>query len=161
MQKHEKKRVGLTVALAAGALIYAVAGAPAWAQNAPPPPPSNDAGDQAAQGMPETQQQGDVSFVSGGVGLDESHALRAAAGHWPLSLQFIGPGREYVSDVRVRITDGQGNEVLNTDSHGPYMLVRLHPGHYTIHAKHGDAEQTRTVDVSGAGSAKASFSWRG
>ena len=43
-------------------------------------------------GMPATEQQGDVSFVSGGVGRDESTALRQARSQWPLSLLFTGPG---------------------------------------------------------------------
>jgi hypothetical protein len=95
-------------------------------------------------GMLVEQHQGNVTFVSGGVGLDESHALRAEARSWPLELQFTGP---------------QGTDVLQTDSRGPYMLVRLHPGRYVVHASYKDEDQTRSVAVANGGHASASFHW--
>ena len=105
------------------------------------------------------QNQGDVTFVSGGVGLDESHALRAEAHSWPLALQFTGPGSDYLADVHVNITGPQGTDVLQADSSGPYMLVRLHPGRYVVHASYKDEDQTRSVVVANGGHASASFHW--
>jgi hypothetical protein len=55
---------------------------------------STSAGNANGGGLPQIQQQGDVSYTSGGVGLDESHALRAAEHSWPLSLRFTGPGSD-------------------------------------------------------------------
>ena len=63
-------------------------------------------------GMPVAQHQGNVTFVSGGIGLDESHALRAEAHNWPLELQFTGPGSDYLADIHVSITGPHGAEVL-------------------------------------------------
>ena len=39
------------------------------------------AGNANGGGLPQIQQQGDVSFVSGGVGLDESKALQIGRAH--------------------------------------------------------------------------------
>ncbi|TDV35164.1 hypothetical protein C7405_106196 [Paraburkholderia caballeronis] len=111
-------------------------------------------------GMPQTEQQGDVSFVSGGVGLDESTALRRAQSQWPLSLRFTGPSSAYVANVHVQIVDAGGKTVLDTASKGPYMLVRLHPGRYTIHATYSDVARSQTVTVRGNGSARATFAWQ-
>jgi len=110
-------------------------------------------------GMPATEQQGDVSFVSGGVGRDESTALRQARSQWPLSLLFTGPGSSYVADVHVQITNASGTSVLDTRSHGPHMLVRLAPGRYTITATYGSTTRTQRVNVAGNGSARATFSF--
>ncbi|MGF6568138.1 hypothetical protein SAMN05443245_2906 [Paraburkholderia fungorum] len=119
----------------------------------------SSAGNDNGGGMPQTQQQGDVSFVSGGVGLDESKALQQAQSHWPLSLRFTGPGSEFVADVKVRVVDAHNTEVLNTSSRGPYMLVKLHPGHYTVHAQYKDRDQSKSVTVPASGNTKAAFYW--
>jgi hypothetical protein len=120
---------------------------------------NTSAGNIHQTGMPQTQTQGDVSFVTGGVGLDESTALRRAQSQWPLSLRFTGPGSEYVADVHVQIVSAAGATVLDTTSKGPYMLVRLKPGRYTVHVNHGSVDRSQTVTVRGNGSARASFSF--
>jgi hypothetical protein len=121
----------------------------------------SSAGNDNGGGMPQTQQQGDVSFVSGGVGLDESKALQQAQSHWPLSLRFTGPSSEFLADVHVRVVDAHNSEVLNATSRGPYMLVRLHPGRYTVHAQYKDRDQSKPVTVPASGTTKAAFYWSG
>ena len=120
---------------------------------------NTSAGNTNGGGLPQVQQQGDVSYVSGGVGLDESRALRQAQRQWPLTLRFTGPNAEFLADVHVRIVDAHNSEVLNTTSRGPFMLVRLSPGRYTVHAKYNDREQTRSVSVPAHGNVKSAFIW--
>ncbi|WP_094782757.1 hypothetical protein [Paraburkholderia ribeironis] len=120
---------------------------------------NTSAGNTNGGGMPQIQQHGDVSYVSGGVGLDESKALQQAQSQWPLSLRFTGPSAEFLADVQVRLVDAHNAEVLNTASRGPYMLVRVHPGQYTVHARYKDEEQTRSVTVPATGTAKSAFYW--
>jgi hypothetical protein len=120
---------------------------------------NSSAGNANGGGLPQIQQQGDVSFVSGGVGLDESKALQQAQSQWPLSLRFTGPSAEFLADVHVRVVDAHNGEVLNTTSRGPYMLVRLHPGRYTVHARYKDQEQSKPVTVPPTGTAKSAFYW--
>ncbi|AOK30494.1 carboxypeptidase regulator [Burkholderia singularis] len=129
--------------LAAAALTFGIAGA-AFAQS----------------GLPDVQRQGNVSFVSGGVGQDESSAFQRNERRWPLALRFTGAGGEFLADVRVSVRDARGREVLAADARGPYMLVRLAPGRYTIRAAYNGNEQTRTVAVPAKGGAKVAFSWR-
>jgi len=117
------------------------------------------AGNANGGGMPPIQHEGSVSYVSGGVGLDESTALKSAAREWPLSLRFTGPTAEYLADVHVKIVGGSNDQVLATDAKGPYMLVKLPPGHYTVHARYKDQEQTRAVNVTGKPGAHADFHW--
>ena len=105
------------------------------------------AGNESGGGMPQIQHQGDIAYVSGGVGSDESDALKRAAHHWPLAMRFTGPGADYLADVHVRIVGPHDTEVLKADSRGPYMLVKLPPGRYTVHAQYKDEDQTREVKV--------------
>jgi hypothetical protein len=111
-------------------------------------------------GLPQIERNGTVEYVSGGVGLDESQAFRREQTHWPLAMRFIGPTADYIADVHVRIVDPRGDEVLSTNSRGPYMLAKLPPGNYTVHASYRDQEQTRTVSVSSRPGARAEFHWR-
>jgi hypothetical protein len=110
-------------------------------------------------GLPQIQHQGDVSYVSGGVGQDESKALERERSHWPLSMQFTGPGSDFLADVHVRIVDVHNNEVLHADSLGPFMLVKLRPGRYTVHATYKNRDQTKTVNIASKGSTQAAFYW--
>ena len=108
-------------------------------------------------GMPAMKQAGDVNYVTGGVGLDESRALRSAAPHWPLELLFAGPGSDYLADVHVDVTGG-GGSVFKATADGPYMLVKLPPGDYVVHATYKGEEKTQAIKV-GSAHQKASFRW--
>jgi hypothetical protein len=110
-------------------------------------------------GMPQIQRQGDIEFVSGGVGADESHALESARSQWPLGLNFTGSGSDYLADVQVRIVDSHDSDVLKATSQGPYMLVRLRPGQYTVHASYKGNEQSKAVTVPAKGSTRSTFHW--
>ncbi|SDV51618.1 carboxypeptidase-like regulatory domain-containing protein [Chitinasiproducens palmae] len=138
------------LAVAAAAALLSAPFAHAAPGDAPPPPPPN--------GL-QTQQANGIDYISGGVGLDESTTLKKEAARWPLSLEFIGGERNFVADVPVKITDGRGATVFEATSQGPYMLVRLKPGHYTVHASYSGREQTRQVNVGKKG-ARARFDWR-
>jgi hypothetical protein len=120
---------------------------------------TSSAGNANGGGLPQIQHQGDVSYVSGGVGQDESKALERERSHWPLSMQFTGPGSDFLADVHVRIVDVHNNEVLHADSLGPFMLVKLRPGRYTVHATYKNRDQTKTVKIANKGSTQAAFYW--
>lgn len=113
----------------------------------------------AQPGLPAVHQQGAVSFVSGGVGQDESTAFERNEGRWPLALRFTGAGGEFLADVHVSVTDAKGAEVLKTDARGPFMLVKLAPGHYTVQASYSGKVQSRPVTVPAKGGVKEAFSW--
>jgi hypothetical protein len=72
---------------------------------------------------------------------------------------FTGPGSDFLADVRVRIVDAHDGDVLTATSRGPYMLVKLRPGRYTVHAQYKDSDQTRPVTIPAKGTAKAAFYW--
>lgn len=120
---------------------------------------NSSAGNTHGGGLPQIQQQGDVSYMSGGVGLDESRALQSAVHRWPLSLRFTGPGADFLADVHVHIVDGKGGDTLTATSRGPYMLVKLPAGRYIVHATYKDEHKTQSVTVGGNGSARAAFHW--
>ncbi|CUI37548.1 carboxypeptidase-like regulatory domain-containing protein [Achromobacter xylosoxidans] len=117
----------------------------------------------AQAALPPVQQQGSVQYVSGGIGLDESEAMKAAAKDYPLALTFAAQrdGKaDYVANVAVTIKDGQGKQVLHAESGGPYMLVKLPAGHYKVSATYEGKAQERDVKVENSGTARAVFEWK-
>ncbi|HEY1996481.1 carboxypeptidase regulatory-like domain-containing protein [Paraburkholderia sp.] len=160
--KNQGNRRRLVAAAVGAALTLGLAGG-AWAQasdvSGGSTTDNGSAGNVNGGGMPQIQSEGDVQYVSGGVGSDESKALQAAQSQWPLSMRFTGPGSDFLADVHVQIVDAHGADVLNASSRGPYMLVRLHPGRYTVHARYKSDDQQKAVTVPAQGTAKAAFYW--
>ncbi|HEY0297433.1 MAG TPA: carboxypeptidase-like regulatory domain-containing protein [Bordetella sp.] len=112
--------------------------------------------------LPATQHAGAVSYVSGGIGLDQSKALQRAMHNYPLVLTFVRArknDREYLANVAVTIKDGQGNTVLDAASDGPFMLVSLPNGRYTVSASFQGKSQQHAVAVSRSQHVRQTFSW--
>ncbi len=105
----------------------------------------------AADAAPNRLQpttSGVATYVSGGIGQDESTAIQQAAKDYSLTLEFVikaAPKDEFTSDVQVKVSDAKHNSVLDTVSRGPFLLAQLPAGRYHIDAiKNG---QTKAHDV--------------
>jgi hypothetical protein len=114
--------------------------------------------------LPPIQMHGQTEFISGGIGKDESEAILRAGKEWPLTLELAQgaqPRAEYISDVQVKITDTKGNVVLDIDSAGPYLLVKLPPGKYVLDAVYNSVTLHRKLDVGAGSGKKISLIWPG
>jgi hypothetical protein len=107
----------------------------------------------------QPQVQGDITFVSGGVGLDEVDAMRALKPNYNLHLLFALSSGEYLSDIEVAIFDKKGNAYLQAVSLGPFMLVNLKPGSYYIKARLDGQAISKKVTVTGHKATSLSFIW--
>jgi len=103
--------------------------------------------------MPQEHAQGNVSYVSGGIGVDEADLMRQEASKYPLALEMAtaagGPRDAYISDAKVDIRDASGHPVLSTTTQGPIMLVRLPSGTYTVDVDWRGTQKRKTVAVTG------------
>jgi len=112
--------------------------------------------------LPPVQSQGQTEYLTGGIGADESEAILREARSWPMVLELAqsGPARAaYISDVRVTIKDGSGNIILDTVTEGPFLLVRLVPGRYSIDASYESKTLHRDVSIGKGGSNKIMLLW--
>lgn len=111
--------------------------------------------------LPPEHTLGSVSYVSGGVGVDEAQRFEAAATQYPLVIQLFehaSPHAVYTAQAHVKITDLDGHVLLDQESQGPFMLVRLPAGEYRVSAAlNGRHLAARTVQVADGGHAKATF----
>lgn len=113
--------------------------------------------------VPAEQSQNGISYLTGGIGSDESEAIKGAMKDYPLSLIFARPqegGAAYLSDVRVAIEDESGKPVFNATADGPYLLVKLPPGRYTVSADAGGEKQQHKLEVRAGTTTQQRFDWR-
>jgi hypothetical protein len=118
---------------------------------------------QADEGsLPPERSQGSVTYVSGGIGKDESDAMKQAASRYSLAIELASPASpraQYVADVKIDIRDQRGATVLSTISDGPILLAKLPPGRYTVNAAKNGASQQRNIVIGSGGPVRAMFSF--
>lgn len=123
---------------------------------------AQDPGQDRASSLPPVQSQGQTEFLTGGVGKDESDAIQQVAKSWPLTLELSqaeAPRAEYISDVQVRIKNKSGNTVLDANAEGPFVLVKLPPGKYSIDATYESRTIHRDVTIQDGQNRKLTLMW--
>lgn len=80
----------------------------------------------------EKKEHRGIPYMSGGIGIDEREAFAAMGKDYSLKLMFALKSKEYLSDVRVEISDGIGKKVLDAVAEGPWFFTNLPPGKYTV-----------------------------
>jgi hypothetical protein len=112
--------------------------------------------------LPPERSQGSVTYLTGGIGQDESDAMKRAASRYSLAIEMsspAGPRAEYVADVKIDIRDQRGVTVLSTTSDGPILLANLPPGRYTIIADKNGKSQQRNIVVGPNARPRVKFSF--
>lgn len=122
------------------ALASAAIGSTAFAQQASP---------QSGGAMPAMQTQGALQYACGGIGIDESTAMRAAMKDHPLSLLFAAAGGAYQADVQVTLRpEGSGaGQPLTFTATGPVCLLTVPAGKYAVEAIAGGQKKQQSVTV--------------
>jgi len=109
-----------------------------------------------AQSAVHVTEDGGAQYVCGGVGSDESVAMRAAMKDHPLSLLFARASGAYLADVAVTVKDAGGTTALAMRASGPVCLVDLPAGRYTVEAESEGVLKAQVVML-GGGSKTADF----
>jgi len=81
--------------------------------------------------LPPVQDQNGISFLSGGIGQPEISSMRHVAKDYDLTLTFADVGGHFLAGVKVIISDGYGNVVLDVSSN-PILSTRLPSGVYKV-----------------------------
>ena len=88
-----------------------------------------DEGRAAAQ----TPDQVEVRYISGGVGDDDFEKIESEQNDYDLKLLFAAGGA-YLANVDVQIMDARDQDILETRTEGPVLLVQIPRGHYRVKA---------------------------
>lgn len=111
--------------------------------------------------LPAEVVQGNVRYVSGGIGEDAVMAFKQAAAEYPLELLFAqkaSPNDVYLAGVKVTVRQS-GKVLLDTESGGPFLLAHLPSGKYQIEAVSEGVTRQQTVDVQAGKHRRVVFVW--
>jgi hypothetical protein len=97
--------------------------------------------------VPATNAAVGSRYRCGGIGSDESIAMRAQMKEHPLSLLFAQPGGAYLADIDVTIQGTQSVPALTFRASGPVCLVDLPAGSYAVQATSGGVTKKQQVTV--------------
>lgn len=112
--------------------------------------------------LPKAEVLGNVTYVTGGIGEEESVAMRDVAKSYQLEIVFVRKLKEqeeFVSDVKVEIQDTQNNSVLDITTEGPFLLANLPNGKYVITAEFNGFIKRQQVSVNAKKHQKVVFWW--
>jgi hypothetical protein len=101
----------------------------------------------ASAAITEGRTANDRSYMSGGVGLEESERLKQMADKYSLQLLISSRSGAYLADTHVTITGANGQKVLDLPLDAPWLLVDLMPGNYKVVVAHAGRTQERNVTV--------------
>lgn len=105
-------------------------------------------------------QQNGISYLQGGIGLDESTALQQASGYSLHITLSIGPENKYLAGVELAVQSSAGQPLLSLHDVGPLVFVKLAPGHYRVVASFEGEQQQQGVQVDAGAPTKVNLHWR-
>ena len=118
----------------------------------------------AAFAAPPVQQtQGNVTYIMGGIGIDESQQMKSMESQYSVAITLAAQDSgkaDYLADIPITITNASGQTVLSVKSDGPYLLAKLPPGSYEVTASHAGAPKSSHIQVGpGTHATQVVFDW--
>ena len=113
--------------------------------------------------IPDTQYSQGISYMTGGVGEGEAGAILAEAKQWPLLLELsqIEDGRGvWIFGAKIKVTNAKKQAIFDAQADGPYMLINLDAGEYSIEASYQDVYQKRSISIKSGSPQKISLFWK-
>lgn len=101
------------------------------------------------------RQYNAISVVNGGANADEADAIKRMARQYPLRIVISGRGGSYYVAQSMKVFNG-GRLVAEIPDAGPWVLMDLAPGRYTLEGQFEGLTQRRDVTVTGSGT---TLSW--
>ena len=105
------------------------------------------------------QNAGNVTYVSGGVGLESLDQLASISRDFNLKLVFALNSGAYLSDVQVEIVDRKGQTIVDATSDGPWFMAKLPTGNYQVIATVAGKTEKRQVAVGSSQLKTVDFRW--
>jgi hypothetical protein len=113
-----------------------------------------------AQESPVVETITATTYANGGIGKDDSAAMRRMAKEFPLRLTFSArKDGEFVADVPVVIADARGSTVFELPNAGPLLYVMLPEGKYRVSARYKGLTESQEVTLPGKGGKDLYFHW--
>jgi hypothetical protein len=113
----------------------------------------------ADEALPPVQQQGTISYVSGGIGQDESAALEAVQHNYNLRITSADKTGHFFGDTHVVVSDMHQHALLDTTG-GPLFYATMPNGRYVVEGFSDNGQISKqTVTIANGKPARVHFSW--
>ena len=89
-----------------------------------------------------------IAYITGGVTIDERQEMMAQRNNYSLLLKVAAKSGKYLGDSVVKITDQAGVTVFECTTDGPWLLVDLPVGRYTVSATGLEITQSQKILIS-------------
>ena len=106
----------------------------------------------------EVRHQGVISYVSGGIGDEETAALKSTKHNYNLSIMNADKSGHYSGDSRIVISDLKHNVLLDATS-GPIFYANLPKGRYIVEGFVGAQSKKQAVTIVNGKPAHIRFVW--
>lgn len=107
----------------------------------------------------QPQEQNGISYLQGGIGIDESRAMQQTRGYNLQLTLSSGSDNKYQSGAQVSIESIAGQPLLTLPDVGPMLFVKLPNGHYRVLASLNGEQQRHQVVIDGSGPVKVNLHW--
>ncbi|MNJ05939.1 hypothetical protein D3C77_00170 [compost metagenome] len=108
----------------------------------------------------QPQEQNGITYLKGGIGIDESRAMQQIRGYNLQITLSSGSDNKYQSGAEVRIESAGGQPVLTLSDVGPMLYTKLPNGHYQVLANLNGEQQRQQVVIDGSAPVKLNLHWR-
>ena len=113
--------------------------------------------------IPNTQYSQGISYITCGVGEEESQAILSEAKQWPILLELsqLENGRGvWIFGAKIKILNAQNQVVFDAQADGPYMLMNLPAGDYLLAGSYQGVVQKRSLTVKMGSPQKINLFWK-
>ena len=107
----------------------------------------------------QVHEENGVRYITGGVSDEEQAAIKDKGEGFNLELMMALKRGNYLADIPVKITDAQGNTVLDAVSQGPFLYADLKPGTYTVEAYYEGQAKEKTARIDSDQQEQLNFYW--
>jgi hypothetical protein len=113
----------------------------------------------AAITPPQPVHQGDVTYITGGIGQGETEAIKASARNYDLQISNAEKDGAYTAGTDLVIQARDGRNVLQARNTGPLVYAQLPPGDYVIHATFNGVQRVADAKVPAKGATGVHLIW--
>lgn len=107
--------------------------------------------DDAAKSNVASSSQGEVPWISGGVGDEAMTEMHKVAGAYNVHVMMTGVLGNYLAGVPFKVSRRSGQMTVSGATEGPLLYLKLPAGSYQIAVQINGAWQTRRIQVSASG----------
>ena len=118
--------------------------------------------DTSIAARPPEQHQNGIAFLSGGQRETDVPVFERLALNYPLAIEFLRRGahrEEFLAGASVSIRDEYGYQLLSTIANGPFLLIRVPSGRYSVTATYDGKTKNVTAVVTNPGHRRVILEW--